>query len=97
MFRNVLHHLRQSWRPLAVTDILFKLIALVLLLPTVGILFRSFLALSGRDVLADTDIARFLLHPIGWFALIVVGGAAITLFSIEVAVLMTVCVGTEFD
>lgn len=97
MLRNVLHHLRQSWRPLAVTDILFKLAALVLLLPAVGFLFRSFLALSGRDVLADADIARFLLHPIGWVTLVIVGAAAISLFAIEIAALMAICLGVEFE
>lgn len=97
MLRNILHHLRQGWRPLAVTDILFKLIALVVLLPAVGGVFRFFLALTGRDVLADTDIARFLMHPVGWVTLVVIGAAAICLFAIEIAALMTVCIGVEFD
>ena len=89
MLRSVCQNLRKLWKPLVATDLLFRAIAFVLLTPIVGLLFREFLSFSGRTVLADADIARFLLHPTGWLALIVVDGAAVGVLALEQAVLMT--------
>ncbi|MCA8997216.1 MAG: hypothetical protein KDA80_09520 [Planctomycetaceae bacterium] len=65
------------------TDLLFKLVAFFVLTPAVGLLFRGFLLTSGRTVLADLDIARFLFHPIGWLSLIIVGGAVVCVLALE--------------
>ena len=64
----VLQNLKSSWPRLVLMDILFKGLAFVLLTPLVSLMFRGFLAVSGREILADVDIAKFLLHPIGWAA-----------------------------
>ena len=40
---------------LALTDIAYKIVAVILLTPLVGILFRVVLAVSGNTVLADAD------------------------------------------
>lgn len=90
MLQQVIAKLKALWQPLVVTDLLFKAIAFILLLPAVGLLFRGFLALSGRQVLADADIARFLLHPIGWMTIIIVGGAAIGVVALELSAIMTI-------
>lgn len=89
MIRNVGKSLKSLWRPLVATDLVFKSVAFVLLTPLIGLLFRGFLSLSGRTVLADADIARFLLHPTGWLSVIVVGGAIVCLLALEQSVLMT--------
>ncbi|KAA5539335.1 glycerophosphodiester phosphodiesterase [Roseiconus nitratireducens] len=94
MFKAVMKNLASCWRQLVVVDLLFKTVAVVVLTPLVSLLFRLFLALSGRTVLADTDIARFLIHPIGWGAFLIVGGAVVGVFAIELAVLMMVSVGS---
>lgn len=90
MLGTVIRQFRQLWRPLVVTDIVFKCLGFALLFPLVGLLFRAFLALSGRTVLADTDIVHFLLHPVGWLTLIIVGGASLGILALEQAVLMTI-------
>lgn len=90
MIRHVLQSLKSCWGELVLTSILFRIVAFVLLAPCVSLVFRLFLAVSGRTVLADADIARFLLHPIGWMTLIVVGGASVALLSLEQAALMTI-------
>ncbi len=95
MFQKIANNVRLVWRPLVVTDILFKAISFVLLAPAVALLFRIFVSLSGRTVLADTDIASFFLHPIGWIALVIVGAAVVGLFALELAALMTVCIGAD--
>ena len=90
MLKTIWQTLRALWRPLLATDLLFKAIAVVLLTPMVSFLFRGFLAFSGRTVLADTDIIHFLLAPIGWLTMIVVGGASIGVLVLEQSALMTV-------
>lgn len=61
------------WKTLFATDILYKILAFILLTPLLSSLFRTFLATFGDDVLSDVDIALFFLGPAGWVCLIVVG------------------------
>ena len=79
MFKEIAGNLRACGKTLIVSDLLFKAITLLLLTPMVSLLFRLFLVASGRTVLADADIARFLLHPLGWIAFVLVGGAVVSL------------------
>ena len=58
---EIIQKVVRDWKPLFVTGLLFKLVAFIVLTPCVGILFRFFVKLSGRTVLADVDIASFLL------------------------------------
>ena len=95
MLNEVLYNLRSCWKTLVVSDLLFKAITLLVLTPIVSLLFRLFLFVSGRTVLADADIARFLLHPLGWLAFVFVGGALVSVLALEQAVLMTVCISAE--
>lgn len=95
MFREIDGNLRACGTTLIASDLLFKAIALLLLTPLVSLLFRLFVVASGRTVLADADIARFLLHPLGWLAFVLVGGAVVCIFALEQAVLMTVCIGAK--
>jgi len=95
MLRTVLREFQQLWRPLVATDIAFKCLGFVLLFPLVGMLFRAFLAISGRTVLADTDIVHFLLHPVGWLTLVIVGGASLGILALEQAVLMTISLASH--
>jgi glycerophosphoryl diester phosphodiesterase len=90
MLRSLLQLLRGSWKSLVVTDLLFKAVAFVVLTPLVGLLFRIFLTVSGRTILADVDIVRFLIHPLGWLAAVAVGGAVVALFALEQSALMII-------
>jgi len=81
---------RWCWKSLAWADIVFKIITFVLLAPLVGLLFRLFVALSGRTVLADVDLACFFLHPIGWSCFVVVAVAALGILALEQSALMSI-------
>lgn len=94
---SMLVTLRRSWRSLVAADVLFKVLAYVLLTPLVGLLFRLFLAASGRTILVDADIARFVLHPLGWIAVIAIGGATVAIFALEQATLMTILVAARHE
>jgi len=85
------------WKSLAVTDMVFKTIACVLLAPLVTMLFRMFVAISGRNVLADMDIVAFFVHPIGWICSIVAGGAAICLAALEMSALLLIAAAARED
>lgn len=94
MLSSLIANLRQCWKPLVLADLLFKAIAFVVLTPLVTLLFRGFLSLSGRTVLADIDIVRFLIHPLGWIAVIVVGGATFGILALEQATLLAISVAS---
>ena len=81
---------RRVWLPLLLTDVTYKLLALVLLTPLVGLALRAGLALSGRTVVADQDILFFLLSPIGIAVLVVIGALSLTLIALQQACLMTI-------
>ena len=79
---------RASWKTLAITDIAYKIIAFVILTTIVGIAFRIMLSISGRTILADEDILYFLLEPVGWICVIIVGALWLGIFAFEQAALM---------
>ncbi|MEO8272290.1 MAG: hypothetical protein ABI557_21455, partial [Aureliella sp.] len=63
------------WRALVAADLLYKLLAFVLLTPLFVALNRCLLMLVGQSVLSDVDIAIFFMGPFGWFCAIVLGAA----------------------
>jgi glycerophosphoryl diester phosphodiesterase len=86
---------RTAWRELLAADILYKLLAVVLLLPTVALGLRVFLGLSGSSVKADQDILYFFLSPVGAVTLVVIAAGAIAVTALEVASLMTIGLGAR--
>jgi len=71
---DAIRDLRESWRVLAQTDLVCKLISFALLTPGTLLLLRSAMSRTGTLVVADTEIATFFLTTRqGMVALIVVG------------------------
>ncbi|MEW4526281.1 glycerophosphodiester phosphodiesterase [Maioricimonas sp. JC845] len=95
MLKSVARNLAACWRGLVLTDLVFKVVTLSLLTPLISLLFHSFLAFSGRDVLADTDIALFLLHPLGWATAILAGGALIATTALEQSAMMSISLAAK--
>ncbi len=88
--QSIAQQYRECWRTLALTDIVYKLVAFVLLTPLVAIVFRALLAWSGKSVLADQDILLFFLKPAGWAATVVLGGLWLAIVALEQAALMAI-------
>lgn len=87
---------RRHWKTLAPTDIAYKVVALIVLLPLAGILFRVLVAFSGKSVLSDQDILFFFLGPVGWICFVLVGGIWLGIVALEQAALMGIlCAGGE--
>ena len=89
--------IRSTWQALVLTDLVYKLIAFAVLTPCVGLLFRLFLSLSGRDILADEDILFFALSPTGIAAIIIVGAVSVGTLAFEQSALMTIMFGVAND
>lgn len=94
-FRSAARNYRRCWKDLALTDVTYKLLAFVVLTPIVGLLFRVLIALSGRTVVADEDIVRFFLEPLGWICLVCVGALWTAIVALEQAALMVEVCATD--
>lgn len=95
LLASATHDYRLAWRELAITDLVCEAIAFVLFAPLVSLLFRVLLAVYGTSVLADHDILRFFLGPVGWITLILVGVGNIAIIALEQAALMTIALGAS--
>ena len=95
LLRETAADVRRSWKSLALTDLAYKLIALMVLTPVTGVLFRTMLSVSGSAVLADQDILFFFLGPLGWVCLIVVGALWIGIVALEQSALLAVLASGE--
>ncbi len=90
MLPAALRDFRYCWTDLALTDIAYKSLAYVALVPVAGLLLHLLIASSGRTVVADEDIVQFLLEPLGWLCLVAVGAVLIAIAALEQAALMGV-------
>jgi glycerophosphoryl diester phosphodiesterase len=89
--KAVLGRLRKMWWPLLAIHLAYAALAVVLLAPVTGGLTRVLIGLSGRTVLADQEIAYFLLTPLGVASLVLIGGILIAITALEQASMMAVC------
>lgn len=79
------------------TDLLSRGLAVVAATPLIGLLLKLFLIKANDGVLADADIALFLLHPIGMAALMIVGAVFLGVLFAEQSVLMVIGFGAVDD
>jgi len=91
--RSVAGSLTASWRTPVAADLLYKLLAFVLLTPLFVALFRCLLMLAGQSVLSDVDIAVFFAGPFGWFCAIVLGAVWLAIAALEQASLLAILAG----
>ncbi len=82
-------------RRLLVTDLVFKLLAFVVLTPLVGLALEAGVAASGGPALADMEILLFLLRPLGLSVLLVVSALAIAIVALEQGCLMAIGLGAQ--
>jgi len=80
--------LASHWSDLALTTIVFRIVAFVVLVPLVGVLFRVLIAASGTSVVSDVDILLFILHPIGCITVVVVSALRIAILALEQSALL---------
>lgn len=88
--RTIARTISSSWQSLVLADILYKLLAFILLTPLFVTLFRCLLTLSGNSVLSDVDIAMFFAGPFGWLCAIVLGAVWLGIIAFEQATLLAI-------
>jgi glycerophosphoryl diester phosphodiesterase len=70
--------------------IALTLLAAAIISPTAAIVLRFAIGLSGEPALADQDIARFLVSPVGLAGFVAVGSVLITIGVLEISVMMSI-------
>ena len=75
ILNGALGDFRRSWKFLVLTDLAYRLIAFALLAPAMGLLLHWLRSNAESGVVADTDIARFLLTTKSGVATLGLGGA----------------------
>ena len=88
---------RSSWKELALTGIVFKLIAFVLLTPLVGLLFRFLIAMSGTSVFTDVDILYLFVRPVGLFCVVLFGALWLAIIALEQASLLGILCAKQLE
>ena len=84
----------RSWRSLAITDIVYKVIAFAILTPAATLLLYLLRLAASERVVADADIARFLLtSPWGIASLLLAASLLVAISAVESACLMAIGIG----
>ncbi len=92
-----LRDFRRTWPQLVLSDLLVRVVAVVILTPVVGLLLKLFLTRTATGVVTDAALVTFLLHPIGIATLLVVGAVSLGLLFAESGVLMVIGYGAVED
>ncbi|MEH6589122.1 MAG: glycerophosphodiester phosphodiesterase [Halioglobus sp.] len=79
-----------SWRQILVVHALFSALGFFVLMPLFGVMLQMMVGLSGASAVADQDIARLLLSPLGMVGLIVLLGLFLAILALEVAALLLI-------
>jgi glycerophosphoryl diester phosphodiesterase len=83
----------ECWKPLAVTDIAWKIIAFVLLTPGAALFLRAWMSVSGRTVASDQDLLQIFAPPLGGAIGIVLAGTVLAVLALEQTALMAILYG----
>ena len=98
VFADALRDLSRSWRSLAITDIVYKVIAFAVLTPAATLLLYLLRLAASERVVADEDIARFLLtSPWGIASLLLAASLIVAISAVETACLMAIGVGAAHN
>jgi glycerophosphoryl diester phosphodiesterase len=85
--------LRRTWPQLVLTDLLARILAVVIIAPAVGLLGKLFLWRTTTGVVTDEAIVSFLLHPFGMTALVLVAAVSLGVLFAETGQLMVIGYG----
>lgn len=69
--RHLIGDLRRSFLPMVGCELVYRLISVALIVPLVGWLTTRLIARSGSSAVSNTDIAWFLVSPVGFCGAIV--------------------------
>ena len=94
IWKTSLQQLRQDWWQIFTIHLAYTSLGIILFPPLTAFISRLLLSLSDQPVLADQDIAWFLLSPAGIVAIVILAGLMIAITGFEQASLMTMGAGS---
>lgn len=77
-----------GWHPLFAVELFFILAATFVLTPLTGLVVQTAVSLSGQKALSDTDIASFLLSPLGALVGVLLASVMLTVVMLNYAALL---------
>jgi glycerophosphoryl diester phosphodiesterase len=89
-FNSLLGGLRKYWRVFLLVHLLFTLLGITLLTPLFGGILQGLVSLSGAAAVADQDIARLLLTPLGLVSAVFLVALFLAIAGLEIGALQTV-------
>jgi len=89
-FSMLISHLRNNWRPVVGTHLLFTLLGITLLTPLFGAALQLLVSLSGSAAVADQDIALLLISPLGMLSGVFMTALLLAIAGLELGALQTV-------
>jgi glycerophosphoryl diester phosphodiesterase len=98
---ELMRRFRRNWRRLLVIHLTVTVLVFTILTPLAGLLLRLTVRLSGSAALSDTDILFFVLSPVGFVALLLLGSLFSIIVFLEHAALLVMArsieVGTKIS
>jgi len=88
---------RRTWPQLVLTDLLARILAVIIIAPAVGLLGKLFLWRTATGVVTDEAIVSFLLHPFGMAAMVVMAAVSLGVLFAETGQLMVIGFGAVED
>lgn len=95
--KSVRSVMRGNILSILIVHLVFMALGFAIFTPLLGLLSRLLLALSSKELLADTDIIFFLLSPYGMAALVLFGAMLITILVFEQAAMMLTYIAAKND
>lgn len=90
-----LQTIRCHWLTLLQVHLIFNLLGFAILGPLFGLLLQAAVGLSGDAVVADQDIGRLLLTPLGMSAAVLLAGIFLAISAMEMAALLVIAVAAR--
>ncbi len=90
-------HTWEQWPRYLSTHVAATAIASVLLWPVMAFMLQKAVSLSGNVALADFEIAQAVLSPVGILALLILGGAFVTISVFETSFMMAIDMSRRRD
>ena len=97
MISGFLQTMRSRWLALLQVHLIFNLLGVAILGPIFGLLVQTFVSFSGNAAVADQDIARLLLTPLGIGSTVLLVGIFLAISALEVGALLTVALAAHYS
>jgi glycerophosphoryl diester phosphodiesterase len=90
MIPTFLGRMRGHWLELLQVHLIFTLLGIAILGPMFGLLLQTAVGFSGEAAVADQDIARLLLTPLGLSFAVFLAGILLTITALELGALVII-------